>query len=786
MYFILYFDFHNKTKKMKKTCLIVLLAIICFAGKSVAQTGEPCGTTIMYNRAKQLDPKINDYEKLQEEIIANYVRYGKKGFGAAKTTTTLSDTDYYDIPVVVHVLHNYGSEVLQDNQIYNLIAEMNRFYSLKNDTSSVVKEFKKYVGNARMRFHLANIDPAGNPTNGITRHRTYLTYGYDDQAKLDQWSPASYFNIWFENYIGLAVTGGTVLAYSTIPPGAVGTPYYDGVICGAPYINDGGADGGSTLDHETGHFFNLYHPWNSSGKGCGEACGDDEVDDTPPTKGHYSTCNVNDSACATNYFVIYPGATADSFVNYPDTANTQNVMDYSGNCTNMFTKGQVARMHATLNSDVASRNSLWSSVNLTNTGVLAARKDLKPIPEFSAFPATGISGGTTKANYMDRLSYFTFPGVNLRFINETWNDTVTSINWTFSNSATVPAFTSTNPTINSTYILNSFADPGWVSLTMKATGNNSGDTSVTWPKAVFVADAVGTPGLGYFQEFSGADTAKWPMFNYYNNNLHWQFAHVGYDDTNSVEYVGYDERPVFVNGNPLGDLDDLFSVPFDLSSGVFGSGPCSMNFYYSGASRSSMGLDINDQLEISYSTNKSVTWTVLNTMTKNTLENMGATAFSYTPFNQSDWALFSVNLPAAARTPYTVFRFRYKPSVKVGYDGTLKTGTISSSNNFYMDRLTFSPWPAGIDNIKMGNIDVAVLPNPTNGDAYVVIKDAAYGSAQISVTDITGKVVYSTTELLSGNEARVLIPHASLSVSGMYLVHVVTGNQSRTQKLIVE
>ncbi len=459
-------------------------------------------------------------------------------------------------------------------------------------------------------------------------------------------------------------------------------------------------------------------------------------------------------------------------------------MDYTY-CSKMFTKGQVERMHATLNSDVAGRNNLWDPSNLNRTGAIAPIPDLKPIPEFSAFPyaTVGVTDGT---NYMDRVNYFTFPGNNVKFINETWNDTVSKIVWNFSNGAANASVTSTNPVAGSTTVANSFTLPGWVSLAMTATGNHSGDTTVTWPHAVFVADDVATPGRGYFQEFSGADTAKWPMFNYYNNNLHWQFARVGYDDTNSVEYVGFDDRSTFLIGNPLGDFDDLFSVPFDLSSTVFGSGPCSMNFYYSAASRSAMGLDINDQLEIAYSTNKSASWTVLNTMTKNTLENMGASAFSYVPFNQSDWALFSLNLPAAARTPYTVFRFRYKPSIKVGYDGTLKTGSISSGNNFYMDRLTFSPWPAGIDNIKMGNIDMVVLPNPTSGDAYVVIKDAAYASAQISVTDITGKVVYTTTEQLSGNEARVLIPHASLSVSGMYLVHVVTGNQSRTQKLIVE
>ncbi len=767
---------------MKRKCLFLFLAIIGFAGKNFAQSVLPCSSDEMYRKYKEQFPQIAVYEKLQEENIKAYVE-SHRNMGGARTTA--GDTSYYDIPVVVHVMHNYGSEVLTDNAIYNLIAEMNRFYSLTNDTSSVIKPFKKYVGKANIRFHLATKDPNGNPTNGITRRRSYLTYGGDDQGKLDQWQPTSYYNIWFENVIGMAVTGGTVLAYAQFPAASVGAPFWDGVIAGYQWINDGGgALGGSTLDHETGHYFNLLHPWNSSGKGCGEACGDDGVDDTPPTKGHYSVCNLYDTACAEDYLKVYAGATGDSTVDYPDTTNTQNVMDYSGTCTCMFTKGQVTRMHAALNSDVAGRNNLWDPANLAATGALDTRADLKPIPEFSAYPATGVSGATSKANYMDRMAYFTFPGTSVKFINETWNDTVTSLVWNFSNSATTPTVTQTNPTINVASVNNSFADPGWVTLSMTATGNHSGDTTVTWPRSVFVAETTATPGLGFYQEFNGADTAKWPMFNYYGNNLKWKMANVGYADNSSVEYVGYDDRTLYVNNNVMGDFDDLFTVPFDLS--MFGTGHCSLNFYYSGASRSSMSNSINDQLEISYSVNKSATWTVLKTMTKSSLENIGAYGYPFSPLSSNDWALFSMEVPPAARSPYTVFRFRYKPGVFVGSDGTTATGTVSSGNNFYMDRLTFSPWAAGVDNVALGNIDVAVLPNPTSGDAYVIIKDAGYSTANISVTDITGKVVYSTTQQLNGSQVQVQIPHAMLHTSGMYLVHVVTGNQSRTEKLIVQ
>jgi Pregnancy-associated plasma protein-A/Secretion system C-terminal sorting domain len=778
---------------MKRNYLLLLFAVLSFAGKSFAQGTVPCATDEVYREMKQRFPKIAEFEKAQEEYIKNYAR-ANGHLPGARTTSVHADSDYYDIPVVVHIIHNYGAEFLSDDKVYKMINELNNFYQLKNDTSNIDKEFKKYVGKAKVRFHLATIDPNGNPTNGITRRRTYTTYGYDDNAKMDLWTPTSYYNIWYENVIGRAVTGGTVLAYATLPPSAAGYPYSDGVISGYLYINDGNNVNSSTIDHETGHYFNLYHTWNSSGKGCGEACGDDEVDDTPPTKGHFSTCPANDTECAINYFKIYPDIYgADSLVNYPDTTNTQNTMDYSS-CTNMFTKGQVVRVHAALNSNVAGRNNLWDRSNLINTGVgtydtttipwgfnPVTHTDLKPIPEFSATTTSGTIG---RYNYMSILQYFTFPGSQVAFHNYTWNDTVTALTWQFSNNALVPTSNSTG-TIN-----NSFTDPGWVDVKMTATGNHSGDNTVDFPRAVFVANNTGTPGMGYYQEFNGADTAQWPMFNYYNNEFRWQLANVGYADNTSVMYTGYDYRynpSLYLyppTGTPRGDFDDLFSIPMDLSAYT---GACSLNFYYSGASRSSMSYNITDTLFIEFAVGKTYTWQSLTYLAKNDLCNKGSVNGPYVPASSNDWALFSVNIPAIAKTPYTTFRFRYKPNTELEWDGTTYSpGIYSSGNNFYMDRITFSPYPAGVGELHLGNVDVAVAPNPTSGDAYVIVKDADNATAHVVVTDITGKVVFSTSQVVTGSEARILVPHAAISVPGMYLVQTTTGNQVSTKKFVVQ
>jgi hypothetical protein len=102
-----------------------------------------------------------------------------------------------------------------------------------------------------------------------------------------------------------------------------------------------------------------------------------------------------------------------------------------------------------------------------------------------------------------------------------------------------------------------------------------------------------------------------------------------------------------------------------------------------------------------------------------------------------------------------------------------------------MDRIIFSPFAVNVANVKTGNINVSVVPNPTQGDAWVIVNDMNNTDAKISVSDVTGKVVYTTEVPVSGSQARVIIPSSAITAKGMYLVQVFTGNQTSTQKLVV-
>ncbi len=768
---------------MKKNLLVLLLAIISFTGKSIGQDINPCSTAAMYRKYLQENPKIADIDKELDRQIKDYITH-HADMGKFARKTSEADPDTFDIPLVVHVIHDYGTEDIEDNKIYELVNEMNKFYSLRNDVGAVVTAFKPYIGNARIKFHLATKDPFGNDSKGITRRLNYLTYGGDDQAKFDQWSPSNYINIWFVNVIGEKAKNGIIVAYATPPATAAAAPYRDGIIANASFVDDAKTPGasGSSIDHEMGHILNLSHTFgktNDPGTNKSGACtDDDDVDDTPPTDGCLGCCLLNDTICSQNYFKIYNDIHgADSLANYPDTANEQNIMNYAY-CKLMFTKGQVARMHAALNNDIGGRDSLWTATNLARTGALLPVKDLAPVTDFSS--KMGVNS-----------TWFTCPGTSLTFKSMCWQDTVVTVNWSFTNGATnATATASEDPTsaknVVST-VVNAFTEPGWVKITLAATGNNSGTTTTEYNRSVFVADKTGTSATDYFMEFNSADTAKWPLFNYYNNNFKWQYSDAGMYDNSSIMYTGFDGRGFSPTGTPLGDYDDMYTQPFDLTSyGTTGS--CNLNFFYSGASRTANSYNYNDSLDITYSTDHGISWKKLDVLTGSRLANKGAIATSYKPTGSWDWSPMTIAVPAGARTNYTVFRFRFRPSLsRNSFTGTIdpSLGSFSTSNNFYMDRIHFSQWPAEVSGAVLNNASVKVVPNPTNGDAYVMVTDANCTSATIIVSDITGKQVYTTTAQLSAHQAAVVIPHSAIPVAGMYLVQTITGDKTNNQKLIV-
>jgi len=164
-------------------------------------------------------------------------------------------------------------------------------------------------------------------------------------------------------------------------------------------------------------------------------------------------------------------------------------------------------------------------------------------------------------------------------------------------------------------------------------------------------------------------------------------------------------------------------------------------------------------------------------MTKADISTIGSYQLPYMPQWQGEWKQYAFSVPSDARTSRTFFRFRYKAGVDYNGQGT--------GNNFYLDRLNVSPFPAGINSLVSDSKTIAVAPNPTNSNAFVVIKsNGNNATAQVNVTDVTGKLVYSTQANLTTQVNRIEIPASAIAVKGLYMVQVTTGNSTQTEKLV--
>jgi len=714
--------------------LIACSAVVNVNAQDYSQK-QTCSSDAMYWQQMKERPEIAQIEQaLEREIQEKLKNIDLKA--QAKGTATV-----YDVPVVVHIIHDYGTENVGDDAIYTAVKHWTETYMKENaDTSDVIPQFKPLIGNAQIKFHLATKDPNGNPTKGVTRHWSYKSTSAGDDAKLDDWPRANYINIWFVK--SFPATSGAA-AYAYLPSTAQGIPYYDGVISLASYM-----DTDNTIPHEIGHCLNLQHTWGNTNDP-EVACGDDGVSDTPPTKGH-----MPQGCTATALY--------DTVCNNGQYVNSQNVMDYTY-CSKMFTIGQVNRMRAALTSGTAQRSSLYSASNLTATGALDPVPDMKPTPEFS------VEKGSKAGIPPSERSFFLCANDNTTkfvFKNQSWNDTVTNVEWTFGNGALTTSSAST------TTVTNQFTQPGWVSVTIAATGNNSGMASVTRDSVVYAADNNAVQGLGYHNEFDAGTMNGWPMFNYYGNTFKWSWVTgTGYNDQSCFKYRAFDDRPdpVGASGSASGDYDDIYSPALDLST--VATGDLNLNFWTSGAFAS--GNSAKDSMEIFASNTCGTFWTKIGVIKGAALLNKGKKTTEYTPTAAADWSPQTINIPTANRTNKTFFRFRYRP--------------YSNGNTLYFDNFGISQFPTEVNEAMAQPNAVAVYPNPSKGDCKLVFTAGNDGKVVYDIKDITGKVIYRAEAVYAPNTpAQQDIAAGTFPVSGLYFVTVTIANKTVTQKLVIE
>lgn len=315
------------------------IGIVAGAQDEIKFCGQTEQTQKLFERFHGLQDSA---EEAQARLEAETQAYGQNRAGG---------DEIFIVPVVFHVIHVGGQEDITDEQIYTAMDVINEdFRLLNNDVDDIVDEFQSVAGDSGIEFRLAQLNPNGNCTKGITRTFNALTYeGNDDMKELIQWPRNKYLNIW------VCADAAGAAGYSFLPGSVAGWQGADedGIVIRHDYTGRIGTSTvarSRTLPHEIGHWLNLYHTWGpGNNANQPDNCDiDDYVSDTPLTTG-WSSCNLSAESCGS-------------------LDNVQNYMDYAG-CRRMFTEGQGDRMRAALQSSTAQRNQLWTESNLVSTGV---------------------------------------------------------------------------------------------------------------------------------------------------------------------------------------------------------------------------------------------------------------------------------------------------------------------------------------------------------------------------------------------------------------------------------
>jgi len=238
------------------------------------------------------------------------------------------------IPVVVHVVWNTAAENISDAQIISQINVLNQdFRRLNPDIAFAPVAFKGFSADTRYQFCLAQQDPNGFSTNGITRTFTNSTQfnpmadtsiWFTSLGGKDSWDRTKYLNIWVCNLPGLPNPG--TIGFGTFPWLGLIIPPADGVISDFQAFGTIGTaiapvNKGRNVTHEVGHYLGLRHVWGDD-----NACaGSDSCLDTPNqtiSSSGTPTFPLAD-ACSPNY----PGIMFNNYMDYSDD-NSKNMLTF--------------------------------------------------------------------------------------------------------------------------------------------------------------------------------------------------------------------------------------------------------------------------------------------------------------------------------------------------------------------------------------------------------------------------------------------------------------------------
>lgn len=722
---------------MKKITLFIAASTILLFGLN-AQNNRTVGTAKSLPFAQE-DPtqrtcgtmdniSAADLQALEKSLkphIAAYIENQNLGNNAKKAI--------YNIPTVVHIIHNSNEGVGSGRNIPNArvleqIQILNDDFRRTNaDAVNTPSYFQGVAADCEINFCLVTRYPSGHPMagqtlpeqgvdrvstsqiSGISNTSTgYPTGTIDGTIKpATQWNPDEVMNIW------VCQLQSGLLGYATFPNS--GPANRDGTVMGYQYFGlTGGNFGlGRTTTHEVGHWLGLYHIWGDDGNACS---GTDQCADTPNQAGATNGCpsGVRTDGCTGGNGIMY-----------------QNYMDYSYDaCMNIFTQDQKARMQSIMASQP--RRSTLNGFSATLCTAVGLTADFNE-------SATTITAGQT-VTFTD---------------NSTGPNPITQWNWDFdvTNLGGVsPATANTQGAHVVTY-----NTPGVYSVSLQVGDGTSTDTR-TKNSHITV--------LSIGSQVCDSTAADWDINNTTHTNAtgayQWNGGNGYIMGQNTYGDNGWADKITYTgSGTYLTDVIYYFGV-------AHGSSTTNLKVWGEAAGLPNNANVMAQQTFTNTAFNTGGTPSVWTLPTAPILNGNFYVGFDHTTLTNGD----TVALMSAPTGNNTVF-------------ANETTGWVDLGAAYGLDQ-SAAIIPVICNNTSTGEKEilgtinnVTVFPNPTNGTINVALPSKVVSS--IEVYNIVGKLVSSTKPL----STQLITVNVGDQPAGIYFVNVKTGNTVITKKIML-
>jgi PKD repeat protein len=636
-------------KKLLFIFIVILSSIAIAFGQAPA--GRTCGTMEHHQYLKETRKNYSTELDQYNQMIDQYLADQAAGLPVARSSSAI-----ITIPVVVHVVYRVAGENISDAQAASQVQVLNDdFAKLNADAIKVTQPtFSTVAAGAQIRFCLAQRDPNGNPTTGVTHNTTTVTaFGTNDAVKsnatggVTAWDVTKYVNIWVCNL------GNTLLGYGEFPTGSLSNTW--GLVLHYKYTGSGGSatapyNLGRTGTHEFGHCFNLLHIWGDDGTACS---GSDQCSDTPNQAGEHYGCftagSIQTDACTTTS----PGVMWMNYMDYTDDA-----------CMYMFTQQQVARMEAVVNNPPW--NVLASSLGCTPVNALDANM-------FNIInPFTGSS--TCNNNVTPKVTISNSGSTTLTSLKVLYKMDATAtqtLNWTgslatgASSVLTLNAYTGLSTAAHTFSVWTTAPNGG----SDQYTANDSKSSTFT---VIAAPAAVGLP----FTE--GFEAATFPPTNWALQKANTLDATVSW--TRLANTTG-----ITAGSTAIAKMDN-YSSAVDIHGQIDALRSPALSFSAATTSSISMSFDVShrpyattnyiDTLNVYISTDCGGSWTRLYTKGGAQLSTaVGTQTTAFTPTANAQWRRETISLSTYSAQPSVYVKFESKS----GY-----------GNNLYLDNINIT------------------------------------------------------------------------------------------------